>query len=108
MTNRTSVLTRAILGGMALAMTIVGGSAGTAHAALQVPELPVAVRICPVDTSPEGRSCLVEAQVTSGSTGSTQSISVGWTCYQNPIGTTTCRPYLIWCPSPDQACIEVP
>ena len=110
MSHRTTERGRAVVIAVLVAgVAIFGIGAGAAQADPAVPDLPVSVKVCPVDTSPNSPSCTPILRLVSGSPEPTAIVlHHGWACTGGRDEPVHCEPVLVFCTDDYELCGTVP
>lgn len=110
MMNRKSWSVRAVVVAvLVLGAAVLGVGVGTAQANPAVPDLPVSVKVCKVDTGPNSPSCQPVLRVVAGSPEPTAIIlNFGWACTGGVNEPIHCKPIIVWCTDDYQLCGTVP
>jgi len=112
MSHRTSVRGRAIAAAVlviGVGVAVLGVGVGTAQANPAVPDLPVSVKVCKIDTSPNPPSCLPVLRVVAGSPPPTPLVlHHGWACTGGADEPIHCKPIIVFCTDDYSLCGTVP
>lgn len=107
---RSTVRGRAVAVAVLVAgVAVLGVGAGPAQANPAVPDLPVSVKVCKVDTSPSFPSCKPLLRVVAGSPDPTAIVlHHGWACTGDDDEPVHCKPIIVFCTDDQSLCGTVP